>query len=730
MPSIIRPSRLDVSDRFPILGFNVRTETSPKWFEVVLATDPSLVLAGAKAQRTASTFWSSRGQGPLKAERGEAVYLVPAGVLARFIGKPKLYFGLATFSRPDQGDAQIDVLPNDRSPWVNIENLSGRTMRRALGVPNVGGGLGGGGTYGASDGAALTWAGDSARPGSEPVGGATQPAPPAASLTPGAPAAQSSYGLAVAYDDGHGRWPEEPLPAPDEVAPDADPGIDGPIPDYQQGVLATGLDANAVSQPEYAGASRFVQARFYRTPRAARTISRVVIHITDGGANINGTIAWFRNPVDSDGKIRQVSAHYVVGRDGEVVQMVRHTDVAFHAHHANADSIGIEHCANTRGLRPTEAEYCASATLVRAVCDQYGIPLDRAHIQGHSEADPTTTHSDCPNAVWDWAYFMGMVTSGACYPMPAAQSYANGLAHTVAPARPAPLSTVQPEYVPSDPQQALAVMRDFQDRKLKWSAGVLDTAFFPHSAICQLVIGLDDGNTGIGTGAYIAPNRILTCGHNVAPQFALGVNATSITVIPGKNGPSQSSHDEPFSRFAVPKSGWHPHPRYDGSPDFDLAVLEVDVPPPFGAYFDILEELRSSQPAPIVVCGYAAVTVDENKQHLDGDMIRRVEDNTFEYNLQTEPGNSGSPVYYVWAREDDVRRQSVLESHLVGVHVAGFDERLNRACRLTDDKIRWIWSVGQGATSAGLSASRVSPSRTSSRSLQAAEAGAAIAGEL
>jgi V8-like Glu-specific endopeptidase len=100
--------------------------------------------------------------------------------------------------------------------------------------------------------------------------------------------------------------------------------------------------------------------------------------------------------------------------------MVHHNDVAWHASRANGDSIGIEHVANTRGLLPTETQYCNSAALVRWLCEQYGIPMDRQHILGHAEADTRTTHSACPNAVWNWDYFMGMVTSGSCYPMPTA----------------------------------------------------------------------------------------------------------------------------------------------------------------------------------------------------------------------------------------------------------------------------------------------------------------------
>jgi uncharacterized protein YycO len=194
-----------------------------------------------------------------------------------------------------------------------------------------------------------------------------------------------------------------------------DHGIEGPIPDETPATVAASLArARALTAAEYPQASRFVAARWFRVPAAPRTISRVVIHITDGGSNINGTIGWFQNPVNADGTPRRVSAHYVVGRDGEVVQMVEHANVAWHASSANGDSIGIEHCANTRGLNPTPAQYCGSAALVRWLCDTYGIPIDRDHVLGHSEADPRTTHTGCPNAVWDWSHFMGLVQSGTC----------------------------------------------------------------------------------------------------------------------------------------------------------------------------------------------------------------------------------------------------------------------------------------------------------------------------
>jgi N-acetylmuramoyl-L-alanine amidase len=72
-----------------------------------------------------------------------------------------------------------------------------------------------------------------------------------------------------------------------------------------------------------------------------------------------------------------------------------------------------------RGLNPTEAQYCASAALVRWLCDKYQIPMDRQHILGHREA-AHTSHT-CPGD-WDWDYHMGMIQSATCYPRPVAAS--------------------------------------------------------------------------------------------------------------------------------------------------------------------------------------------------------------------------------------------------------------------------------------------------------------------
>ena len=75
----------------------------------------------------------------------------------------------------------------------------------------------------------------------------------------------------------------------------------------------------------------------------AKSISLIVMHFT-AGSNLNGAVAWFSNPKS------KVSAHYIIGRDGRVVQMVKDDKKAWHAgrsswknvSNVNDYSIGVE----------------------------------------------------------------------------------------------------------------------------------------------------------------------------------------------------------------------------------------------------------------------------------------------------------------------------------------------------------------------------------------------------
>lgn len=142
----------------------------------------------------------------------------------------------------------------------------------------------------------------------------------------------------------------------------------------------------------------------YASGRSA-AIDKVVVHVTQG--SYAGTISWFQNPAS------QVSTHYVVrSSDGQVTQMVRDSDTAWHARNTNSSSLGIEHEGWVDDPSWfTDTMYRSSAALTRYLCDRYGIPKNRTHVIAHSEA-PGNDHTD-PGVHWNWDYYMQLVGGGA-----------------------------------------------------------------------------------------------------------------------------------------------------------------------------------------------------------------------------------------------------------------------------------------------------------------------------
>jgi N-acetyl-anhydromuramyl-L-alanine amidase AmpD len=149
---------------------------------------------------------------------------------------------------------------------------------------------------------------------------------------------------------------------------------------------------------EYPGALWMpADASNFRANRSL-AVNLIVIHVTDGHADPRGTARMWQTPHHGS------SAHFVIGQDGTIVQSVKLSDVAFHAHAANWHSIGIEHSARSprewdatdAGMPPTAVQLAASAKLVAWLCKRFNLPLTRGAVKGHAEADPASTHADCP----------------------------------------------------------------------------------------------------------------------------------------------------------------------------------------------------------------------------------------------------------------------------------------------------------------------------------------------
>lgn len=77
-------------------------------------------------------------------------------------------------------------------------------------------------------------------------------------------------------------------------------------------------------------------SNFTPSRRGVADVSYVVLHAMFG--SLDGTVSRFENPTSD------VSAHYLVGRNGTSVQMVREQDIAWHAGNwpYNQQSVGIE----------------------------------------------------------------------------------------------------------------------------------------------------------------------------------------------------------------------------------------------------------------------------------------------------------------------------------------------------------------------------------------------------
>ena len=116
-------------------------------------------------------------------------------------------------------------------------------------------------------------------------------------------------------------------------------------------------------------------------------------------------LEYFRKPTT------QVGAHYLVDSvAGTTVQMADERLVVFHDACFNEESVGIEHEGYVEAGRQwySEAQYRASARLVRDIAQRHGIPLDRSHILGHGETPDCSDHTD-PGPGWDWDRFMSYV---------------------------------------------------------------------------------------------------------------------------------------------------------------------------------------------------------------------------------------------------------------------------------------------------------------------------------
>ena len=162
---------------------------------------------------------------------------------------------------------------------------------------------------------------------------------------------------------------------------------------------------------------------FTTASRGQADVTSIVVHTTED-AFYGAAIAWFQNTTDPSAN---TSAHYLVQRNGSVVQLVREKDIA---HHAgvwlwNQHSIGIEVERLANGTEIIEtAQYNSVKNLVDSIRTRFNVPLVFPAtsplasptvvvdgIVGHGKA--VANGIDPVN--WNWAYFQQLFNSSCSY---------------------------------------------------------------------------------------------------------------------------------------------------------------------------------------------------------------------------------------------------------------------------------------------------------------------------
>jgi len=198
---------------------------------------------------------------------------------------------------------------------------------------------------------------------------------------------------------------------PVEDAIDTSPSIPEELADHQtRGDMERGRSVGATPSTLI---PRYPDATFYASPnwsgRGTCGIEGVVMHVT-GPGSMAGMASWFKNPSSA------VSAHFGIGKNGEVHQYVEVGDSAWHAGILNRPDLSNPLVANwvSQGINPNRCtigielllggpaeplvDYPAMKVsldrLLAWLHEQTGVPLDTAHVLGHNQIDSISRSTD------------------------------------------------------------------------------------------------------------------------------------------------------------------------------------------------------------------------------------------------------------------------------------------------------------------------------------------------
>ena len=227
---------------------------------------------------------------------------------------------------------------------------------------------------------------------------------------------------------------------------------------------------------------------------------------------------------------------------------------------------------------------------------------------------------------------------------------------------------------------------------------VTDTSPIPWRCICHLEVEYEFGPVGFGTGFLIGPRAVLTAAHVlVSPsrtEPGRRRTARQIRVIPGRNGTlaPYGFFVSKYSDCKVPDQ-WLRDGEDRPAGNWDFAMIPIpadfktaDQPTAERLGYFGLKCFSDSEESKVkmLFVNNAGYPYEADKAYgtlwYNAGRIRKMEKTYIEYMVDTEGGQSGSPVYY-YDKESNQR-------YVIAVHTTG--DFVNRGLRITEEVFAMI----------------------------------------
>lgn len=128
---------------------------------------------------------------------------------------------------------------------------------------------------------------------------------------------------------------------------------------------------------------------YSRPQTKLETVTNIIIHwVGNAGSTARANCNYFESLKN---KKIFASAHYIIGLEGEILQCIPETEIAYHAKEANSYSIGIENCHPDWEGKFNSKTYASLIKLCADLCTRYRLEPDKALLRHYD-----VTQKICP----------------------------------------------------------------------------------------------------------------------------------------------------------------------------------------------------------------------------------------------------------------------------------------------------------------------------------------------